>query len=193
MARKLITWDLVTLDGYFEGPEKWSLDWHDLVWGDELETFSLEQAEAADTLLFGRVTYQGMAAYWRSADGAVADFMNGVTKVVFSGTLEEASWENTRLVSSDAAEEVARMKREPGRDILVFGSAELASSLLDRGLVDELRIGVVPLVLGQGTPFFKARETRLHMEHVGTRPLESGCVILSYRPIKQPRAVHGNG
>lgn len=180
--RRLIVWNLVTLDGFFEGPRKWSLDWHDYVWGEELERFSLDQAASADMLLFGRVTYEGMAAYWTTAEGAVADFMNSVSKVVFSGTLDDVAWHNTRLVREDAEAEVRRLKREPGKDILVFGSAELCSMLLERGLVDELRLGVVPVVLGGGTPLFKPNPEELRMDLLEARPLTTGCVILRYRP-----------
>ncbi|HSM43695.1 MAG TPA: dihydrofolate reductase, partial [Acidimicrobiia bacterium] len=108
--RSLVLWDLITLDGYFEGPEKWDLAFHEIAWGPELEAFSLEQAEEVGVLLFGRVTYEGMATHWAQARGPIADFMNGVTKVVVSTTLEEASWENTRLLSADVAKEVRRLK-----------------------------------------------------------------------------------
>jgi dihydrofolate reductase len=77
-------WNLVTLDGYFEGPNSWDLDWHDYAWGEELEQLSVEQLTSADTLLFGRVTYQGMASYWSSATGEIADLMNAIPKIVFS-------------------------------------------------------------------------------------------------------------
>ena len=110
--RNLIMWNMVTLDGFFEGPKSWDLDWHEYVWGEELERFSLEQSESADMLLFGRVTYEGMAAYWSSAEGEIAEFMNKVPKVVFSRTLERADWNNTRLVKAGAEEEVAKLKQQ---------------------------------------------------------------------------------
>src|ERR1700716_3536678 len=97
-VRKVIMWNLVTLDGFFEGPKSWDLDWHDSVWGEELERLSLEQAQTIGMLLFGRVTYEGMAGYWSSQRGEIADFMNAVPKVVFSRTLSKAEWSNTRLV-----------------------------------------------------------------------------------------------
>ena len=86
--RKLIMWNLITLDGYFEGAKNWDLPWHEQVWGEELERFSLEQLESADMLLFGRVTYEGMAAYWQTAQGKIADYMNSLPKVVCSRTLD---------------------------------------------------------------------------------------------------------
>jgi dihydrofolate reductase len=113
--RQLIMWNLVTLDGYFEGPKPWDLEWHKYAWGEELEQLILEQARSIGMLLFGRRTYEGMAAYWPSAEGDTAAFMNTVPKVVFSMTLETAGWKNTRLVRDDAAEKVTKLKQEGGR------------------------------------------------------------------------------
>ena len=184
MARRLILWDLITLDGCFEGAQKWDLAWHETAWGPELEAFSLEQADEVGSLLFGRVTYEGMAAHWSEARGAIADFMNSVGKVVFSNTLAEPGWENTRLVRSDAVEEVQRLKAEDGDgDLFVFGSANLSSSLLDASVVDELRLGLVPVVLGSGTQFFKPGHTPIDFQHVGTRQLGSRCTLLRYHPV----------
>lgn len=183
--RRLILWNMVTLDGYFEGKDPWEIDWHEYVWGDELERFSLEQAASADTLLFGRRTYEGMAEYWRKEKGEIADFMNGVEKVVFSRTLTHADWKNTRLVNGKPEVEVAKLKGGDGKDILLFGSADLAAALTEHGLIDEYRLGLTPVVLGSGTPLFKASPDRLRMKLLEARPLESGCVILRYEPTKR--------
>lgn len=186
MSRRLVLWDVVTLDGYFEGAERWDVTFMEKAWGPELEAFSIAQSREVDTLLFGRVTYQGMRDYWTEAEGEIADFMNGVPKVVFSRTLTEADWANTRLVRAEAVDEVRRLKAEPGGgdgELFVFGSADLSASLLDAGLVDELRLGIVPLVLGNGTPFFKLSDTSLDFEHIDTRQLGPGCTLLRYRPV----------
>jgi dihydrofolate reductase len=188
--RRLIFWNLMTLDGSFEGAEHWDLAFHQLVWGEEMERFSLDQASTADLLLFGRVTYQGMAAYWTSEEASespeIADFMNRVPKVVFSRTLEAADWSNTALESGDAVEAVAALKREPGGDILLFGSAALADTLSRAGLIDEYRIGLAPVVLREGTPLFKPGGPELRLELVDTQVLATGGVILSYRPAARP-------
>src|SRR6267143_1949745 len=110
--RKVIMWNLVTLDGFFEGAKSWDIGWHDSVWGEELEQYSMEQSKSTDMLLFGRVTYEGMAAYWPSAKDKIAAFMNRVPKVVFSRTLKKADWNNTRLVKEGAEKEVARLKQQ---------------------------------------------------------------------------------
>jgi dihydrofolate reductase len=103
---RLITWNLLTLDGFFEGAKSWDLDFHQSVWGDELERLSIEQLRSADRLLFGRVTYEGMAAYWQTAKGEVADFMNRLPKVVVSRTLERADWANTKLIKDNVVAEI---------------------------------------------------------------------------------------
>jgi dihydrofolate reductase len=171
---------MVTLDGYFEGPKPWEIDWHEYVWGEELERFSLNQAQEVGTLLFGRKTYEGMAGYWQTATGDVAEFMNSIPKVVFSNTLETAGWSNTRLVKGSAEEEIARLKQEPGKDLFIFGSADLIGSLTEQGLIDEYRIGLNPLVLGGGTPMFKPSEGRMRLKLLEARPMQSGVVLLRY-------------
>lgn len=180
--RKLIMWNMVTLDGLFEGAQPWDLDFHNTGWGDDLQRFVNEQMSTADLLLFGRVTYEGMAQYWATATGETADHMNGIQKVVFSRTLTSADWTNARLVSTDAAEEVTRLKQQPGKDILVFGSAELCASLSRAGLIDEYRLGLNPVVLGQGTPLFKPGTEQTKMRLLQARPLDTGCVLLFYAP-----------
>ena len=182
--RKLIMWNMVTLDGFFEGPKPWEIDWHELAWGEELEQMSIEQTGSADLLLFGRRTYRGMSDYWPTATDQVADIMNTIAKVVFSQTLDKADWNNTRLVKSKAEEEVARLKQQPGRDMLIFGSADLSAALMRHGLVDEYRLGLTPVVLGGGNPLFKPAPDRLRMKLLEARPLKTGCVILRYEPLK---------
>lgn len=186
--RKLIMWNVVTLDGYFEGRKSWEIDWHDYVWGEELERLSIEQSKSIGMLLFGRVTYEGMAGYWSKEKGEIADFMNSIPKVVFSKTLEKAEWNNTRLVNGDAEEEVAKLKRQPGKDMFVFGSANLSASLTRKGLIDEYRLCLAPVVLGGGNPLFKDNPERLRLKLVEARPLKSGGVILRYQAEKAMKA-----
>ena len=180
--RRLVMWNLETLDGCFDGPKPWQLDWHLAAWGDELERFSLDQSEEVGTLLFGRVTYEGMAAHWTRATGETADFMNGVPKVVFSNTLESAGWSNTRLVKGDAADEVAKLKQESGKDLFVFGSAKLCDGLMQRGLFDEYRICLAPVVLGGGVALFKPAPEARRMTLLEARALKTGAIILRYAP-----------
>lgn len=178
--RRLVVWNMMTLDGYFEGRTAWDLDFHETAWGDELEAFSVEQLKDIGTLLFGRRTYEGMAGYWSKETGAIADMMNSVEKAVASRTLEAADWNNTRLLKGDAVETVKALKAEDGKDVYVFGSADLLSSLLKAGLVDEYRVCVVPVVLGGGNPLFKPQDDAVRMRLESARPLKAGGVILTY-------------
>jgi dihydrofolate reductase len=179
--RKLVMWNLITLDGCFEGPRAWDLGFHEYAWGEELERFSLEQAREVGALLFGRATYDGMAAHWTTAKGETADFMNAVPKHVFSRTRESADWNNTTLVKGDAAEAVARLKEQPGKDLFVFGSADLSATLIRHRLFDEYRIGLVPVTMGEGNPLFKRGAEPLRLELLESRPLGSRCLLLRYR------------
>lgn len=178
--RRLVVWNLMTLDGYFEGDSKWDLEFHLSVWGDELEQFSLSQAQEIGTLLFGRVTYEGMAAHWQAADGDIAEFMNSVEKVVASSTLEAVDWANSRLLTEDLHSGVEKLKQQNGKDIFVFGSAELVNELLQLGLVDEYRICLVPVLLGSGNPLFKPNSKAMDFELIDERRLSNGAIIIRY-------------
>jgi dihydrofolate reductase len=180
---KLIMWNMVTLDGFFEGPKSWDIDFHNLVWGEELEEYSNDQLKSAEALVFGRVTYEGMANYWASETGAIADFMNSLPKLVFSRTLERAEWNNSRVVRD--AREMSRIKEEASGNVFVFGSANLSSAFTDQGLFDEYRLCVVPVVLGEGNPLFKSSSRERPMKLLQTRPLQSGGVILHYQPKRE--------
>jgi dihydrofolate reductase len=178
---KLIMWNLMTLDGFVEGPNR-DISWHDDVWGEELERLSIAQLHEAGGLLFGRVTYELMANYWPTASGEVADFMNASPKYVFSRTLTRADWNNTQLFSADVTATVAKLKHESAKDIFLFGSADLAASLIPQGLIDEFRIAINPIILGGGTPLFK-QGTRVKLKLIDVRPLSTGVAILRYAPL----------
>jgi len=178
--RKLIMWNLVTLDGYFEGVKSWDLPWHEQVWGEELERFSLEQLGSADMLVFGRVTYEGMAAYWTTAQGPVADYMNRLPKLVCSRTLETVTWNNATLVKVNVAGEVARLKQQGSGNMFVFGSANLSRTLMNEGLFDEYRIGVAPVIHGRGRFLFSDGHSSQRLQLLEARTLSTGCVILRY-------------
>jgi dihydrofolate reductase len=182
----LYAFNMVTLDGLFEGPTPWSIDWHNAA-NEEFGDFAVDQLNGIGTILFGRKTYEGMASYWPTpaaleADPAVAEAMNRLPKVVFSRTLETADWSNSRLVRDDIAGEITRLKQQPGKDLALFGSANLLSTLVKLGLVDEHRLMVNPIVLGRGTPLFQGVDQPLKLELIEARPFKSGNVLLRYRP-----------
>ena len=176
---KLIVWNLVTLDGYFEGTKPWDLDFHNKAWGPELEKLSEEFGEKAEMLIFGRKTYEGMAAYWKTAEpSTITSFMNALPKLVASRTLKQADWNNT-TVTAEIGPAIERLKKSSAKNLYVFGSAELMHSLLEQGLVDEIMLCIVPGLLGKGTLLFKpGKEQDLNL--VESRPLQNGGLILRY-------------
>jgi dihydrofolate reductase len=183
--RKLIMWNVITLDGYFEGNQNWDLSFHNVVWGKELEELSIEQLKSADYLVFGRVTYEGMAAYWTKAEGEaaeqeVAKLMNSIPKIVFSRTLKSAAWNNTTIISENASAEIQKLKEQGGKDIYVFGSANLSETFIDDNLFDEYRIGIAPVILGSGRPLFRHGISSKNLSLVSTQQLLTGGVVLKY-------------
>jgi dihydrofolate reductase len=178
--RKLILWNMVSLDGYFEGPEPGQLDW--FRFDAELEKFILEPERTAGILLFGRKTYEMLAAYWPTSEEPIAGFMNRVQKVVFSHTLKSADWNNTRIVRENIPEFINQLKQQPGGDIFVFGSADLTATLMRQGLVDEYQFGINPVILGEGVPFIKHGAPKQDLKLVYSRIFSSGLVVLYYKP-----------
>ncbi len=182
--RRLIMWNIITLDGYFEGQQNWDLPFHNIVWGQELEQLSIEQLNSADYLVFGRVTYEGMAAHWTKEEGTIANLMNRIPKLVFSKTLKSADWHNTTLIRENASAEIAKLKAQGGRDMYVFGSANLSGTFINDHLFDEYRIGVAPVILGSGRPLFRQGIAPENLSLVSTQQLSTGGVVLKYT--KQP-------
>ncbi len=179
--RKLVVWNLMTLDGYFEGEKPWDLSFHEKAWGPELERLSEKFGEEGDLLVFGRKTYQGMAAYWPEAEepSRIKDMMNSIAKLAVSRTLADATWNNSRVVSDPVAE-LSRLKRKDGRTIFIFGSAKLVASMLEAGLVDEYRLCIVPILIGKGNPLFKQAESLKELTLIATERTEKGAVLLTY-------------
>ena len=178
---------MVTLDGFFAGPNG-EIDWH--VVDEEFNEFAIEQLNTVDVLLFGRKTYELMASYWPTPaaatnDPIVADKMNRLPKIVFSRTLSSVQWQNTRLVKENIAEEIAKLKQQPGKDLIIFGSSDLAVTFIQYGLLDECRIMVNPVVLGSGKPLFKGIKDRLNLNPLRTKTFRSGNVLLYYEPVKK--------
>ena len=179
---KLIVWNIASVDGYFEGAEPWDLAHHETVWGDQLQALSISQLEDAEALIFGRRTYEGFAAYWpnETETGAITDHMNAIRKYVVSNTLVEADWNNTEIISGDIVSAITDLKRAAARNFYVFGSADLLSTLLAAGLVDEYRLGIAPLLLGRGNPLFKPADGRIDLKLLKSQPLENGGIVLYY-------------
>jgi dihydrofolate reductase len=184
LMRKLISFMVITADGFTEGPEG-EFDWPNVDEG--FNEFAVSQIHDLGALLFGRVTYEGMASYWPTPqaledDPVVTDLMNRVPKYVFSHTLSSADWANTTLVSGEAGPAVAKLKEEDGYDLAVLGSARLTASLIEQGLVDELRVMVNPVLLGGGVSLYSAITQRVPLTLLRTTVFPSGNVLLVYRP-----------
>ncbi len=177
--RKLFVSNVMSLDGFFETPDK-KLDW--CVVDEEFFAYACEMLRSVDAILFGRATYEHMAAYWPTAPkDEIADHMNGLAKVVFSRTLKKAEWHNSRLVKDNIADEVTRLKQQPGKDLVILGSAMLSSYLLQLGLIDEYRVILNPVLLGAGNPLFGGINEKLTLKLRTTKSFNSGAAVLYYQ------------
>jgi dihydrofolate reductase len=174
-------WNIITLDGYFEGEKNWELPFLETVWGAEMERFSLEQLNSTSYLVFGRTTYEGMAAYWKTAKGEIADFMNNLPKIVCSRTLNSTDWNNSILLKENVANEIATLKATSNKDLYVFGSANLSETLIRENLFDEYRIGIAPVIAGKGRYLFPKGLPGKNLSLLSSQPLITGGVILKYK------------
>jgi dihydrofolate reductase len=183
--RKLAVFNNVTLDGYFvtmNGDMSWAHK-QDAEWN----AFVQANASGGGELLFGRITYEMMASYWPTPHAiknfpVVAEGMNNLPKAVFSRTLDRASWSNTKLVKGDLAAEVRKMKKQPGKDMVILGSGSIVSQLAQEGLIDEYQVAVNPIVLGKGRTMFDGVKDKLTLKLTKTRPFANGSVVLCYEP-----------
>jgi dihydrofolate reductase len=186
--RELVAFTNVTLDGYFAGPNG-DLGWaHEGKQDAEWNAFVAENAQSGGQLLLGRVTYELMASYWPTPqalenDPVVAEGMNNLPKVVFSRTLDKASWKNTKLVKGDMAAAVRKLKQEPGKGMALLGSGSVVSQLAQAGLIDEYQIVVNPVALGEGKTLFAGIKEKLNLKLTRTRTFANGNALLCYEPM----------
>ena len=196
--RKLIVFNNVTLDGYFAGVDG------DISWAEsgnddaEYSAFVAGNAGGGGQLVLGRVTYELMASFWPTplaieAMPAVAKGMNSMPKVVFSRTLDQASWNNTMLVKGDLAAEIRKLKQEPGEGMAILGSGSIVAQLAQAGLIDEYQVVVNPVVLGQGRTMFDGIKERLTLKLTQTRAFRNGKIFLCYEPVAYSREQKGRG
>lgn len=184
MAR-LISFLNVSIDGcYADAKGDMGFAHHD---DAEIKAFTIENAKRGGMLLFGRVTYELMLQYWPTPlaakhDPLVAERMNAMPKVVFSRTLKNADWQNTRLVADDVASEIRKLKRESPLDMATLGSGRLVAALAAENLVDEYQLLVNPVILGDGKRVFAGVGGTPSLALRGTRAFKNGCVLLTYEP-----------
>ena len=183
--RKLIVFNHVSLDGYFvdrNGEMSWArADHQDAEWNE----FVSANASGGGVLVFGRITYDMMASFWptpaaKQSMPAVAEGMNNLPKIVFSKTMDKASWNNTKLVKGDLVEEVRKLKKESGDGMAIIGSGSIVSQLAPAGLIDEYQVVVNPIILGEGRTMFDAVNENLKLKLTKTRAFRNGNVVLWY-------------
>ncbi len=184
---RIVVSEFVTLDGIMEDPGGaegfsrggWAFQFERGPAGDK---FKLDEVMAAGSLLLGRRTYQGFAEAWPSRTGEFADKMNGMPKVVVSTTLKQPAWNNTRVISTNIPAELSKLRSTSAGDILVAGSGQLVHTLAENHLVDEYRLMVYPVLLGQGKRLFPDGGERTALKLVESQPVGSGIIILIYHP-----------
>ena len=184
--RRVVVDSILSLDGYFAGPKN-EVDW--FLFDEESLDWSREILRSAGTILFGRVTCEEMAAYWPTAKDKEPFISNKLTelpKIVFSRTLKKAEWNNSSVVSRSPQEVVAKLNQNPGSDIVVLGSSSIVLPLVKDGLVDEYRIRIQPIILGQGRPLLIDKSARHPLKLVGAKSFKSGVVALTYTPRGRP-------
>ena len=189
--RKIIVFNLITVDGYFAGP-KGEIDWHN--YDEEMGAFSIEQMQTLGALMFGETTYELMASYWVTEEGikgepVVAGIMSSIPKIVFSEKLKEVAdgpvWKNVSVFNEIKKEEIIRLKEKEGKDVAIFGSGTIVQQLTELGLIDEYRLVVNPLILGEGKPLFANLKGRHDLTLINTKVFKNGNVLLYYVPTKK--------
>ncbi len=180
MPRRVVASTYVTLDGFIDEPGRWSFPF----WSDEAGQFKAKELAESEALLLGRVTYEGFAAVWPTMEEGTGGFgvkMNTMPKYVASRTLDSATW-NATIIKGEVADEVRRLKAADGGNLLIGGSGQLVDYLTEHGLIDEYRLMLHPIVLGEGTRRLFARAPRRQLSLVETLPLPNGVVVLTYHP-----------
>jgi dihydrofolate reductase len=177
-----------SLDGFVQGTNDWDIGW--VTFNEDLENYAEETLRTVDTVLWGRSTYQGMQQYWTSVpnnpeasdyEKRHAAWVNNALKVVVSTTLDNADWNNSMLIKDNIEGEITKLKQQTGGDIVILGSPRLAHSLMRDGLIDEFRINVNPVSLGEGLPIFKDLKERINLELVSNKTFAGGVAGLVYR------------
>lgn len=185
---KLIVTMWVTLDGFIAGPGD-EMDW--LCVDEEMGKYENDLVSAADTLLLGRMTYEDFAGAWpyvpenpsaSEGEKEYARIVNSMRKIVFSKTLDKAEWNNSSVVKEIVPEEIEKLKQQPGKDMVIYGSASIVQALTNLGLIDEYQLLVHPVVLGSGKPLFRDIKDMIKLRLLETRTFGSGVVLLYYQP-----------
>jgi len=181
--KKLSAFNFITINGYLNGPDD-DISWHRH--GNEENQFAAESLQSGNILLFGRKTYEMMASYWPTLiaiqnDPVVAEDMNNAQKIVFSKTLKNANWKNTKIINDNIVQEIERMKELPGNDFTLLGSGNILTLFAENGLIDEYQIMIDPVAIGIGIPLFHKIKQPLNLKLTNVKTFRSGVVLLSYK------------
>jgi dihydrofolate reductase len=185
--RKVILLMHVSLDGFVAGPNG-ELDW--IFFDKEMEVHGKHVSDNVDTAIYGRVTYQMMASFWPTVPSNPnssqhelehADWVEHVSKIVISESLDKAEWNNTTLIKDNIADEISKLKQQPGKDMMIFGSPRLSHNLMQLGLIDEFQLTLNPIVLGSGIPLFKDIKEKFKLKLLSSKPFDSGVIALHYQ------------
>jgi dihydrofolate reductase len=185
--RKVISFMHVSLDGFVAGPFE-EMNW--IVMDDEIFKDAIDLTATADMALYGRVTYQMMESYWptvlvNSLSSKLelhhAQWMESIPKIVFSKTIAAPNWNNTRLIKENIKTEIIKLKEQPGRNMLIFGSPRLTHSFMQWNLIDEYRVNVNPVILGKGVPLFKNIECKVNLQLLFAKKFNAGVIGLHYK------------
>jgi dihydrofolate reductase len=178
--RKIVAGLFISLDGVVEAPDQW----HFPYFNDEMGEAVQSQIEAADTMLLGRKTYEEFASYWphQGSEVELADQMNNTPKLVVSTTLDKLEWQNSTLIKGNVAEELTRIKQQPGKNINIVGSGTLVRSLLRDGLLDELHLLLHPIVVGKGKRLFPDGTEQQGLKVLESKALSTGVLYVIYAP-----------
>lgn len=181
---KIIVLNYASLDGFIAKTNEKNNDW--IVWDDGVDDYYVKTQNAADTMIFGRTTFEGMKDYWATSKSKnekpeIVRFMNDTKKIVFSKSLPAADWENSELRREIVPAEIEKLKNETGKNIIIYGSASIVSQMTKHDLIDEYQIMLNPVALGGGKPYFENLENILKLNLIETKPFECGTILLRYQ------------
>ncbi len=186
--RKLTVFNFMTLEGYFEGPNRGEYAWHQHQQSSEETAYAEDKLQYENTLVMGRVTYDQMVSFWPTENAInmlpdVARGMNKAEKIVFSNSIKKSDWNNTRVIGGNIVEEIKKLKSTPGNDMTILGSGSIVTQFAESGLIDQFQFMIDPIAIGNGTSIFKGIKHQLKLELISSKAFKDGVVVLTYKPI----------
>ena len=180
--RRILESTRVSLDGVIGNLQAWGMDYLDA----DAQKAATAQLSSSDAMLMGRNTYKALSTAWSAREGEFAETINAIRKYVISSTLRSTDWNNSTILSGDVITEVMELKQQDGQDLMIYGHGPLGQTLLEHGLLDEIRLSVHPIIVGTGTLFYRDAGKKTELQLVGSEPLPSGVIVLTYQPAVRP-------